>query len=1646
MIELLAPNGKPSNLSPEQYELVRTSAFKEWFGDWEKLVLTKLNDSGIDEVSLKRLEDGVSKVVDENGEPLLVYHSSKRKFNIFEKEKISENFEYSFGFHFSNNIEDSKKYGKITKSFFLKITNPFVFNVKDKSNGSVFIDINRYDAIHEIIKSRKTEKEIDGVIAYSSINGYVTMYSNQIKLADGTNTTFDGNNPDIRFNEGGSTLLAPNGKPSNLTPEQYKLVRTPEFKAWFGDWENDPENSSEVVDEETKEPLVVWHGSKSNENFNVFKQSSRFEFIYFAKIKEYAWFHFTKDIIDKPFQLRPFFLNIRNLLNAEEYGFEKVDFSELKSFFYGIHELSKDIQLNPKSQYRFWEVLRFSNDIYNSLKNQDYYDGISFYENFYDNTTWNDTDDYSLSYVVMNPNQIKLADGTNTTFDVNNPDIRFVDGGGIDENEPLVVSNYILNRHPIKGDVFQGGKVNGYKIVKFKKFKKHYGIIYEILLIDTKANTGGNFNKRIVGYTPQTKKISDFNQSFLTATKGKYYTIWSDSEIDEKFKKGGKVDSFGKVEEIIINPTEIECHSCHWKWKVKDGGDDLFICHKCNYDNSKFYKFEGLEGQKILDTISYAKGGRTISQTIAPKEERIYGSDKNKDGSSKDLTSAKKIELSDSTIEAIKNKVDEHNEKHANKKITIDSAKAVVRRGMGTYSSSHRPTISNGKPNSRVAWGLARLNAFLYKIINGKSKSGKYNQDDDLIKELGYKVEKYSDGGSVLLAPNGKPSNLTPEQYKLVRSLEFKAWFGDWEKLILTKLNDSGIDEVSLKRLEDNVSKVVDSNGEPLVVLHGTKSFDIYEFELSKSQRKSSGLKEFGTYFTDNKTLAEAYRNWSELKPEVEKEIDIQIQKWDEIQDKSRNNRDYENAEKQIKLLKESKRGKIYNVFLNLKKVKVFDAEGNINIEAWNNLKVKASYKTAINRDAMEFLKEGKFGVEKVDGIKATNIVDAFVQTEKLKKELLSNVYLVFDSENIKLADGTNTTFDGNNPDIRYDEGGSLDGLIIGNVYSGKKIRDIISNYGSQEGTNMNEFANDYIDLNDNYILGNVNIEKLIQNDVDLKSFISDEYDPNYNVPYSAIKNPILLGDGIYEQWKKNVVLDGYHRVLQALYNKDKKITAFIKSDSADKIISFEQGGLIAPNGKPSNLTPEQYKLVRTPEFKAWFGDWENSPENSSQVIDSNGEPLVVYHGSYFNGNIFKIKYDNNGVGLIYFSNKKIVAEKYGKIREFFLKVQNLDEIDLDYRGFNDAYDNTSLETYLSETEDGLLMLNIYDDPSGKKKGVISNVYAVKYPNQIKLADGTNTTFDENNADIRFEEGGQSINKKETMNKKDTITMDVPLFIRMLELAREDIKSDEQLHQVVENVLDLKDKSLTMDDYNSIIMGTIDNSNKPTESEFDNKVNDLKEHPELLKYFLKHGGQTTEQSNKISKVMHEFNDGKLKTSHGQVVTDPKQAIAIALSEAGIQKEMEEGGIIEGQLHSECNDSDGCGEKFEVGSGGNTIEAERDEAVIVSEAFNNNNTYTIYGTCSQIASALNIIGGGKNFDQGASIMSGDGKQLSFSQMKSEAKNTDVDRNLEGGSIIINRRSMADPKKYTVTGTTRQIASAINSMNNNGVVIEDGAEVK
>jgi hypothetical protein len=56
-------------------------------------------------------------------------------------------------------------------------------------------------------------------------------------------------------------------------------------------------------------------------------------------------------------------------------------------------------------------------------------------------------------------------------------------------------------------------------------------------------------------------------------------------------------------------------------------------------------------------------------------------------------------------------------------------------------------------------------------------------------------------------------------------------------------------------------------------------------------------------------------------------------------------------------------------------------------------------------------------------------------------------------------------------------------------------------------------------------------------------------------------------------------------------------------------------------------------------------------------------------------------------------------------------------------------------------------------------------------------------------------------------NPTDKITVDVPLFIRLLEYAREDAKTDMDLHKVTENILALSEEgnTLTMDQYNEIV-------------------------------------------------------------------------------------------------------------------------------------------------------------------------------------------------------------------------------------------------
>jgi hypothetical protein len=131
-----------------------------------------------------------------------------------------------------------------------------------------------------------------------------------------------------------------------------------------------------------------------------------------------------------------------------------------------------------------------------------------------------------------------------------------------------------------------------------------------------------------------------------------------------------------------------------------------------------------------------------------------------------------------------------------------------------------------------------------------------------------------------------------------------------------------------------------------------------------------------------------------------------------------------------------------------------------------------------------------------------------------------------------------------------------------------------------------------------------------------------------------------------------------------------------------------ESGVLLAPNGRPSNLTPNLYNVVRSPEFKAWFGDWENSPESASKVLDENGEPLVCYHGSKSKFSAFDTEHQKIGwLGKgFYFTDDKEATKAYGRVVfQVFLNIRKPFNVKGDdpysvISEIKDQYDPTVLE------------------------------------------------------------------------------------------------------------------------------------------------------------------------------------------------------------------------------------------------------------------------------------------------------------------------------------------------------------------------------
>lgn len=224
-----------------------------------------------------------------------------------------------------------------------------------------------------------------------------------------------------------------------------------------------------------------------------------------------------------------------------------------------------------------------------------------------------------------------------------------------------------------------------------------------------------------------------------------------------------------------------------------------------------------------------------------------------------------------------------------------------------------------------------------------------------------------------------------------------------------------------------------------------------------------------------------------------------------------------------------------------------------------------------------------------------------------------------------------------------------------------------------------------------------------------------------------------------------------------------------------------------APNGKPTNLTERQWLQVRTKAFKKWFGDWENDPANASKIVDKNGEPLVVYHGSPEQFTMFDIskfgRSDNGTIGKgFYFTSKKERTNYYGEnLMPVFISAKNpIDGNQNEALAFvfgsdsvEDAkerlFNGDDAMTPEEKEEAGSLITEDLIEEAKKHDGTYLSTRSSKFfellvnnPNQIKSATENTGEYSNENPDINmlkvdgkilgFEHNGKLYLQKDALN------------------------------------------------------------------------------------------------------------------------------------------------------------------------------------------------------------------------------------------------------------------------------------------------------
>ena len=205
--------------------------------------------------------------------------------------------------------------------------------------------------------------------------------------------------------------------------------------------------------------------------------------------------------------------------------------------------------------------------------------------------------------------------------------------------------------------------------------------------------------------------------------------------------------------------------------------------------------------------------------------------------------------------------------------------------------------------------------------------------------------------------------------------------------------------------------------------------------------------------------------------------------------------------------------------------------------------------------------------------------------------------------------------------------------------------------------------------------------------------------------------------------------------------------TSLFYWNKKEAVALAQRAGLQLPSGLPkdgsihsiresgSKVNTKLENVTHSQQFKRWFGDWVNKPYSASKVVDEDGKPLVVYHGTDADFTVFKSKDGNYWFSASEDYAEAMAEERGGnRVMSTYLNMRKPYYAKLKPSQFSDPnFEGAIIREAKSKGYDGVILEN--DTSNDWEKDTFYVVFA---PTQIKSATDNIGTFDGSNADIRF--------------------------------------------------------------------------------------------------------------------------------------------------------------------------------------------------------------------------------------------------------------------------------------------------------------------